>query len=72
MGLGSNGVDQVRSLRKISTQLPFMNLCINDQFGPFCTKVHAVTKWSETPQLGASGAFVATNFDPTLFHKLGH
>src|SRR6185503_84152 len=29
MRLGSNGVDQVRSLRKITTSLPGMNFCIN-------------------------------------------
>src|SRR6185503_13810117 len=29
MSLGSNGVDQVCSLRKITTSLPGMNFCIN-------------------------------------------
>jgi hypothetical protein len=29
MSFGSNGVDQVRSLRKIPTQLRLANLCVN-------------------------------------------
>jgi hypothetical protein len=28
MSFGSNGVDRVRSLRKISTQLHLVNLCV--------------------------------------------
>jgi hypothetical protein len=34
MSLGSNGVDQVRSLRKIWTRLSCMNLRINDPVRP--------------------------------------
>ena len=37
LSLGSNGVDQVRSLGKLSTH----------QFSPFCTEFRAVTKWSQ-------------------------
>ena len=43
MSLGSNGVDQVRLLRKITTWLRGTNFCIN-QFSMFCTNFHALTK----------------------------
>jgi hypothetical protein len=45
MSSGSNGVDPVRSLRKISMQLRLANLCVNwHQFGQFCINFHAVRK----------------------------
>jgi hypothetical protein len=58
MSLGSDRVDRVRSLRKIPMRLHSTNMCINEQFGPFCTEVRAVMKQSETPQnmsLGSNG-----------------
>ena len=42
ISLGSNGVDGVRSLRKITTRLRGTNICIM-----FCNKFHAVTKRSQ-------------------------
>ena len=42
MSLVSNGVDQVRSLRKLPTQLRGTNFCIN------CTVVHQVSCSNET------------------------
>jgi lipid A disaccharide synthetase len=51
MSLGTNGVDQVHSLRKIQTRLHCTKLCINGtSLAAFCTKVRAVTERSETPQ----------------------
>ena len=86
MSLGSNGVDWVRSLRKISTLLRGTSLCIN------CTSSHCFassfmqlrndpkciqTLWN-TPkheirvQWGGLGAFVAKNPDVTSWHELLH
>ena len=45
MSLWSNGVDQVRLLRKITTWLRGTNFRIN-QFSMFCTNFHALTKRS--------------------------
>jgi hypothetical protein len=58
MSLGSNGVNWVRSLRKILMRLRCTNLCIMAPVWPVCTDVHAVTKWSKTLQnmsLGSNG-----------------
>ena len=50
MRLGSNGVDQVRSLRKITTWLPGTNFCINCTSSPrFAPSFHAVMKQSQMP-----------------------
>jgi hypothetical protein len=62
MSLGSNGVDRMRSLRKIPTH----------QFGPFCTKVRAVTKHEFGVQWGELGAFVAKNSNATLLDEFLH
>ena len=48
MSLGSNGVDWVRSLRKISTWLRGTNFCINCTSWPrFCVEFHTVRKRSQ-------------------------
>ena len=48
MSLGSNGVDQVRFLRKITTWLRGTNICINCTSSVFfCNKFHVVTKRSQ-------------------------
>jgi len=86
MGLGSNGVDRVRSLWKIPTQLRGTNFCINctssahfapsfmqQRNDPKCTQ----TLWNRRKhelrlQWGGSGAFVVNNSDTTSWHKLLH
>ena len=46
--LESNGVDRVRSLRKILTRLRGTNFCINyTSPAPFCTKFRAIMKLSQ-------------------------
>jgi hypothetical protein len=51
MSLGSNGLDQVRSLRKILKQLRLVNVCINSTCSAiFCINIHIVMKLSETRQ----------------------
>ena len=84
MSLGSNGVDQVRLLGKITTWLSGMNFCINCTSSvcfapsfmqlrndPKCTQ----TQWN-TPkhevrvQWGGLGAFVAKNYNVTSWHGL--
>jgi hypothetical protein len=47
MSFGSNGVDQVRSLRTILTQLRALMSLVQPIF---CIDFHALTKWSGTPQ----------------------
>ena len=48
MSLGSNGVDYVRSLRKIRSWLRGTSFRINYTNSPwFCIEFHAVMKWSE-------------------------
>jgi len=84
ISFGSNGVDWVRSLRKIPTLLRGTNFCINCTSSPCfaprfmqlrndpkCTQ----TLWN-TPkhefrvQWGGSGAFVAKNYNVTSWHEL--
>ena len=86
LSLGSNGVDQVRSLRKHSTQLCGTNFCINWtssahfalsllswQNNPKCTQtLRNATKVEFMVQWGGSGAFVTKTSDPTLWHELLH
>jgi hypothetical protein len=50
MSLGSNRVDQVRSLQKIMVQLYCTKFALKAPFQPFCTKVRAITERSETTQ----------------------
>src|SRR6185312_15541491 len=70
ISLGSNGVDRVHSLRKISTLLRGTNFCtssarfassfVRKTNGPECTKiVQNAAKRQFRVQLGGSGAFVA-------------
>ena len=48
MGLGSNGVDRVRSFRKIPTRLCGTNFCINyTSPAQFCSKFGAAMKRSQ-------------------------
>ena len=46
MSLGSNGVDQVCSLRKLQCDFVVRTYVLH-QFSMFCNKFHAVTKWSQ-------------------------
>ena len=86
MSLGSNGVDWVRSLRKIPTWLRDTNFCINCTSSPcFASsfiQLRNDPKCTQTPcnapkhefmvQWGWLGAFVAKNPDVTSWHKLLH
>jgi len=83
MSLGSNGVEQVHSLRKIPTPLRGTNFCyssarfapsfVSQLNGPKCTQI----LWNAPKNLfrvqwGGSGAFVAKNSDTTSCHELLH
>src|SRR6185503_18195797 len=83
ISLGSNGVDRVRSLRKIPTQVRGTNFCtssacfapsfVRKPNGPECTQiVRNKLKHQFRVQWGGSGAFVVKNFDKTLWHELLH
>ena len=83
MSLGSNGVDLVRLLRKISMQLRGTNFYISSaRFatsfvrqpnGPESTQiVRNAPKCQFRVQWGGSGAFVAKNSNATSWHKLLH
>jgi len=76
--LGSNGVDKMRSLRKIPTRLRGMNFCtssarfapsfIRQPNGPKCTQiVRNAPKHQFRVQWGGSGAFGVKNSDATSF-----
>ena len=81
--LGSNGVDRVRSFRKIPMQLRGTNFCTNSaRFvpsfgrqpnGPKCTQmVRNAAKRQFREQWGGSGVFFAKNSDATSWHELLH
>ena len=84
--LGSNGVDRVRSLRKITTRLRGTNFCNNGTSSPrfalnflqlrnnpkFTQRLWNAQKHECWSQWGGSGAFVATNSDTTSWHKILH
>ena len=81
MSLGSNGVDRVRSLRKISTRLRGTNFCtsstrfapnsIRQPNGPKCTQIiQNIPKHQFRVQWGGSGAFVAKNSYATSWHEV--
>src|SRR6185437_10165422 len=81
ISLGSNGVDRVRSLRKILTRLCGTNFCtssarfalsfVRQPKGPECTQiVRNATKCQFRVRWGVSGAFVVKNSDATSCHKL--
>src|SRR6185437_14070860 len=83
VSLGSNGVDQMRSLRKIPTRLRGTNFCtssahfapsfVRQANGPECTQIVRNTpKCQFRVQWGGSGAFVAKNSDATSWHELLH
>ena len=83
ISLGSNGVDQVRSLRKIPMQLRGTNFCtssarfapefLRQPSGPECTQiVRKAPKRQFGFQWGGSGAFVAKKSDATSWHELLH
>src|SRR6185437_6627409 len=83
ISLGSNGVDRVRSLRKIRTQLRGTNFCTSSaRFAPNlvrqpncpeCTQIVRIApKHQFRVQWGGSGAFVAKNSDATSWHELLH
>ena len=81
--LGSNGVDRVRSLRKIPTRLRGTNFCTSSaRFAPTfvrqpngleCTQmVQNAPKHQFGVQWGGLGAFVVKNSDATSWHELLH
>src|SRR6185503_2469293 len=76
ISLGSNGVDRVRLLRKIPSQLCGTNFCtysarfapsfVRQPNGPQCTQIEQnAPKHQFRVQWGGSGAFVAKNSDAT-------
>jgi len=86
MSLRSNGVDQVRSLRKIPMRLRGKNFCINCTspacFAPSFVQQRNYPKCTQTlrntarhefrVQWSGSGAFVVKNSKTTSWHKLVH
>src|SRR6185369_15161224 len=83
MNLGSTGVNQGRSLRKILTRLCGTNICTSsDRFAPSfvrqpngskCTQmVRNAPKHEFRVQWGGSGAFVGKNSNANSWHKLLH
>ena len=83
ISLGSNGTDQVRSLRKILTRLRGTNFCtLSARFAPSfvgqpncpkCTQnVQNAPKYQFRFQWDRSGVFFAKIFDPTSWHELLH
>ena len=81
--LGSDGVFQVRLLRKIPTRLRGTNFCtssarfassfVRQPNGPECTQiVRNARKHQFRVQWGGSGAFVAKNSEATSWHELLH
>jgi hypothetical protein len=77
MSFGSNGVGQLRLLRKILTQIRLANLCVN---GANLASLHRLSCSNETVrditkhefwvQWSGSVPFVAKNSDATLFSEL--
>ena len=85
MSLWSNGVDRVRSLRKIPMRFRGTILCNISPVQPLCTEFRVVTKYCQIHpnttrhqkhefrvQWGGSGSFVAKNSDAISWHKLVH
>src|SRR6185436_6016934 len=83
MSLESNGVDRLRSSRKIPTRLRGPNFCINlarfalsfvmQQNGAECIQIVQYTQKHEfRVQWGGSVAFVAKNSEATSWHELFH
>ena len=68
VSLGFNGVDRVRSLRKIPTRLRGTNFCTSSaRCAPSFVRQHQFRV-----QWGVLGAFVAKKSDATSWHKLLH
>src|SRR6185437_12748348 len=83
VSLRSNGVDRMRSLRKILTRLRGTNLCtrspcfaprfVRQPNSPECTQmVRNAPKRQFRVQWVGSGAFVGKNSDATSWHELLH
>jgi len=83
ISLGSNEVDQVRSLRKILTRLCGTNFCtssaclvpgfVRQPNSPECTQIVRNTpKRQFRVQWGGSGTLVKKNSDTTSWHELLH
>jgi len=83
VNLGSNGVDWVRSLRKILTQLHGTNICtssarfppsfVRQPNSPECTQmIQNTPKHQFGIQWVGSGLFVAKNSDVTSWHEFLH
>jgi len=83
MSLGSNGVEWVRSLRKIPTPLRGTNFCtssarfapsfVSQLNGPKCSQIlRNAPKHELRVQWGGTGAFVAKNSDAASWHELLH
>src|SRR6185503_7833913 len=83
VGLGSNGLDRVRSLRKIPTRLLGTKVCtssarfapsfVRQPNGPECIQmVRNAPKRQFRVQWVGSGAFVVKNSDATSWHELLH
>ena len=71
LSLVSNGVDQVRSLGKLPTQLRGTNFCINcTSSDHFALSLLRGTEFRF--QWGGLGAFVVKTTDATLWHELLH
>ena len=79
--LGSNGVDRVRSLRKIPTRLRGTNFCtssprfapcfVSQSNGPQCTKiVRNAPEHEFRVQWDGSGVFISKTFDASSYHEL--
>ena len=86
ISFGSNGVDWVRSLRKIGTWLHGTNVCINctssHRFAPSFMQLRNDNRWTQTlwntpkheitVQWGGSGAFVVKHKTVTSWHERLH
>jgi len=83
MSLGSHGVDQVLSLRKILTRLRGSNFCnSSERFAPSFVRqpngrkntqmVRNAPKLEFRDQWSGSSEFVAKNSDATSWHELMH
>jgi hypothetical protein len=70
MSFGSNGVDRVRSLRKIKTKVCLANLGINGASSCCTETVRDAPKHEFWGQWSGTGAFVAKNSNATLFSEL--
>src|SRR6185312_2393118 len=83
ISLGSNGVDRVRSLRKIPTRLRGTNFCttsahvarsfVRQPNGPKCTQIVQITpKYEFRIKWGGSSVFIVKNSDVISWHELLH